>query len=77
MDASRFSRLVAAVLNSYVDPRIRMIEEHGWIPLGERSGTGVRHWTTLERGLQEGGPVSLDAAYRIQFGIGQRQPPVQ
>ena len=42
------------------------LEDRGWVCLGAEFGTGEVHWTNLERGLAEGGPVTFYRALHIQ-----------
>jgi len=42
------------------------LEQHGWVCLGAEASSGQVHWTTLERGLGKGGPVTFYRAIHLQ-----------
>jgi hypothetical protein len=42
------------------------LESHGWICLGAEAGSGEVHWTNLERGIGQDGPVTFQRALWIQ-----------
>lgn len=42
------------------------LNDKGWICLGVEAITGQVHWTNLERGLDEGGPVTFYRAFTLQ-----------
>ena len=42
------------------------LERNGWICLGQHATSGQIHWTMLERGIGEGGPVTFQRAIWLQ-----------
>lgn len=67
---ARFAALLAAFGQSLEDGRLtrerRYLENAGWICLGAEAITGAVHWTNMERGLSEGGPVTFQRAIWLQ-----------
>jgi hypothetical protein len=70
MSQLRIASLLAAMGAIAIDEQTardrQYLEQHGWVCLGAECTSSQVHWTNLERGLGEGGPVTFYRAIHLQ-----------